>query len=259
MSAQTWHDALERAGHLDPVKIEGRIMSEADNGLRAQAFDATGGGRTTRVPCDDPEHCDDGTEPHSHLVTSDPTGNAATSRHRAWEPIELHKLNRAVSQFIHAANGVLWWVCGDTATSWAGVVRINARLLPGTIQAGLDVDEQRHLPRVIDKVDRAVSEVAYIAASHQARNPSQDERHWTDDLADEQVCAWHLELHRRYRRPRVGGTNCCASCLQLAEVLGQKPPRWLLEAEVDLRESRPMAWRAALSRCMDELGVVRSA
>ena len=36
-----------------------------------------------------------------------------------------------------------------------------------------------------------------------------------------------------------------------------KPPRWLLEAEVDLRESRPLAWRAALSRCMDELGVVR--
>lgn len=31
----------------------------------------------------------------------------------------------------------------------------------------------------------------------------------------------------------------------------------LIEAEVDLRESRPLAWRAALSRCMDELGVVR--
>ena len=255
--AQVWRDALARAGHLDPVRIAAVIVASGDNGLRAQRFDAQGG-RTTRVPCDQPEHCDDGPDDHSHLVHADPTGNAAT-RGRSVDPgaDDLARLDRAAREFITAANGVLWWVCGDTATSWAGVVRMSARLMPGTVQAGLDVDDERRLPRIIDKVDRAVSDVARIAAGYLPRTPSADDRFWTDGLGPNDVCQWHADIHQRYRRPRLPGKNICQSCADLAILLGQKPPRALLEAEVDLRESRPLAWRAALSRCMDELGVVR--
>lgn len=259
MSAETWQQAMRRARALDPSRIAASIVQSAPNGLRATSYDHDGG-RSSRVECNESD-CEDGPPgTHSHHVVNDPTGNAATrGRHKDAGADDLLRLDRATRDFVRSANGVLWWVCGDTATDWQGVVRIDARLMPGTVQAGLDVDDERRLPHIINRVDRAVTTVDRIARDHLPRTASQDEQHWTAGLADEAVCAWHLELHRRYRRPRVGGTNCCASCIQIAELLGQKPPRWLLEAEVDLRESRPLAWRAALSRCMDELGVVRSA
>lgn len=255
--AETWRQAMKRARALDPQRLEAAIVADQPNGLRAARYDSDGGGRTTRVECRD-ESCEDGPPgTHSHHVVNDPTGNAATrGRHKDAGADDLLRLDRATRDFVQSANGVLWWVCGDTATTWAGVVRLNAKLMPGTVRAGLDVDDDYRLPPAIAKVDRAVSEVERIAREHQAREPSTDERHWTDDLADEQCCSWHLAIHERYRRPRAGGTNACASCLQLAELLGQKPPQWLIEAQVDY-EGRPMAWRAALSRCMDELGIVR--
>jgi hypothetical protein len=254
--AATWHAAMKRAGHLDPARIALAIRASADTGLRAARYDADGGGRSSAVPCPD-EHCEDGPAPHSHPVTSDPTGNAATrGRGRDSGADDLARMDRAVRDMIDGAGEVLDWVVGQRPQSWSAVVAVNARLMPGTVQAGLDVDDEGHLYAPISKVDRAVATVERIARDHLPRTASQDEQHWTAGLADEAVCAWHLAIHRRYRRPRVGGTNVCASCLQLSEVLGAKPPTWLLEAEVD-RESRPKAWTAALSRCMDELGVVR--
>lgn len=255
--AATWHQAMKRAGQLRPDRIAAAILETADTGLRAARYDAQGG-RTTRVPCDDPEDCHDGPDEHSHLVHSDPTGNAATKgTGRDASTDELRRLNLASTDFVRAATAVIVWVSGDLPETWQEVLSANARMMPGNVQAGLDVDHEYHLPPLIAKVDRAVSTVAAIARDHMPRDPSQDEQHWTAGLADEDCCAWHLEIHRRYRRPRVSGTNVCASCLQIAEVLDhRKPPAWLLEAEVD-RESRPKAWTAALSRCMDELGVVR--
>lgn len=254
--AQVWRDALARAGHLDPIRIAAVIVGQQDNGLRAQRFDAQGG-RTSFVACQDAEHCDDGPDDHSHLVHADPTGNAAT-RGRSVDPgaDDLARLDRAAREFITAANGVLWWVSGDTASSWSGVVRLSARLMPGTVQAGLDVDEGNRLPRIIDKVDRAVSEVARIAAGYLPRTPSQDERHWTAGLAPEDCCRWHYDIKPvgRYKRPRAAGTNVCPECIQVAEWAGQKPPEWFMEALIE-KDSKPKAYERALSRLADALEV----
>lgn len=259
--AQTWRDTLKRAGQLDPTRVAATIVAQADNGLRAARYDSDGGGRTTRVECpeNEREHCEEGPEPHSHLVTSDPTGNAAVRTRRDPSADDLRRLERAARDFVTAANGVLWWVCGDTANTWQGIVRINARLMPGTIQAGMDVDDDYRLPPAIQRAAKAVETVSAIASDHLPHAPSVDDQHWTAGLGPNDVCAWHRDVHERYKRPRLAGKNICGDCCAIAELLGQKPPRWLLEAEVDLRESRPVAWRAALSRCMDELGIVRSA
>lgn len=258
--ADTWRQAMKRAGQLHPDRVAAAITESAETGLRAARFDATGGGRTTRVPCpeNEREQCDDGPEPHSHLVTSDPTGNQATrGRGRDSTTDDLRRLNQANTEFVRASTAVIVWVSGELPETWQQVLTVNARLMPGTIQAGLDVDDEYHLPPLIAKVDRAVGAVEQIARDYLPHAPSADDRHWTDGLGPNDVCQWHADLHERYRRPRLAGKNICADCCQIAELLGQKPPRWLLEAEVDLRESRPLAWRAALSRCMDELGVVR--
>lgn len=260
--AERWADAMRLAGTLDPTRIALAVLASSDSGLRAQRFDATGGGRTTRVPC--PEHerkdCEDGPEPHSHLVTSDPTGNAAVrgrSRFNATTD-DRARLDRAVRDMIRHAAVVLDWVCGKRPDSWSGVVAVNARLMPGTVQAGVDVDDERHLPHAIVQVERAVAVVADIARDHLPREPSQDEQHWTAGLGPNDICAWHESIapHGRYRRPRVAGTNICQACISLAEMGHKRPPDWLLEAEVE-RESKPKAWTAALSRYADELGLTR--
>lgn len=254
--AALWHAALQRAGTLRPDRIAAHIVTSADTGLRATRYD-TEGGRTTRIPCDDPERCDDGPADHSHITHPDPTGNAATRGRRDDRSIDdVRRLNRASIDFVRHAGVVLEWVGGAQPDTWVGVLAANARLMPGTVQAGLDVDHERRLPNAIEAVDRAVSTVAAIARDHLPRNPSQDEQHWTAGLADEDCCVWHLAIHRRYRRPRLPGKNICQSCTGLSVLLGQQPPRWLLEAEVD-REARPKAWTQALGRCMDELGIAR--
>ena len=255
-TAQTWHDAMKRAGELDPVKIAAVIVSQADNGLRAARYDSDGGGRTSNAQCHD-QTCDDGPQPHSHPITSDPTGNAATrGRHRDAGADDLLRLDRAARAFVQSANGVLWWVCGDTATDWQGVVRIDARLMPGTVQAGLDVDDERRLPHIIGRVDRAVTTVERIARDHLPRTASQDEQHWTAGLGPNDICQWHADVEPkgRYRRPRAGGTNLCPECIQVAEWAGKKPPPWFMDALVE-RDGQPKAYERALSRLADELEV----
>ena len=256
--AATWADAMRRARALNPERIAAYVAEGSDTGLRASRYDAQGS-RTTRVPCDDHERCDDGPEPHSHLAVSDPTGNAATKGIRAGTD-DLRHLSRAVSDFVNAAGEVLEWVAGRNPTSWAGVLLDDAGLQPGTIRAGLDVDDSYVLPPLIADVDRAVATVSGIARDHQPRAATQDEQHWTAGLADEDCCAWHLQVHPRYRRPRVAllhGQGICQDCLALYD-LGEssRPPEWVLAAEVG-RMSKPKAWHAALGRWLDDLGIPR--
>lgn len=254
--ADTWHAALRKARTLQPDRIAALITAGADTGLRATSYDRSGS-RTTFQPCEAPEACHDGPTDHSHLTVSDPTGNAATAgRRNDSSTDDLKRLEQAELDFIRHANVVLDFVKGEQASTWVGVVRLEATLLPSTIQSGIDVDHEGILHGPIGGVSRAVSVVERIARDHQPRAPSQDEQHWTSGLADESVCQWHLSVHRRYRRPRVSGLNICQDCVTLAELLGQKPPTWLIEAMID-HGDRPIAWRASLSRAMDELGVAR--
>ena len=257
--ADTWTNAMRRARTLDPARVAGRITANADTGLRATRYDAIGG-RTTFVACEDAQHCHDGPEEHSHLVSSDPTGNRATSvEHADRSSDDLRRLEVARISFVSSSSVVLDWVCGRRPSSWAGVVTVNAGLMPGTIQAGLDVDHEHLLPSAIAATDKAVSTVVGIARDYLPRDPSQDEKHWTAGLADEDCCVWHLAIHRRYRRPRLPGKNICQDCVHLVMLgEGARPPAWLLEAEVD-RESKPKAWLMALGRWLSELGIVRSA
>ena len=254
--AALWRTAMRRAQRLNPDRIAGRIVAAADTGLRAARYDAVGG-RTCRLPCREHETCEEGPGEHSHLVVSDPTGNTATrgaASDRSSD--DLRRLTRSHVEFVSGAAVVLEWVSGERPHTWQGVLTANAKLMPGSVQAGLDVDDWHRLPGAIAKVDRAVSTVAAIARDHLPRDPSTDEQHWTAGLADEDCCAWHLAIHRRYRRPRLPGKNICQDCVSLALLLGQRPPAWLLEAEVD-RETKPRAWSAALGRCMDELDIPR--
>lgn len=253
--SSVWADAMRRARTIRPDRIASAILASADSGLQATRYDRDGG-RTSRVPCSEPERCDDGPGDHSHLAHPDPTGNAAVSTRPDSDSDDLRRLNRASIEFVDAACVVLDFVKGERPDTWQAVIATNARLMPGTVQAGLDVDDDYRLPPAIKRVERTVATVAAIARDHLPRTPTQDEQFWTAGLSDESCCSWHLEIHRRYRRPRVPGTNACQDCLSLAQLLGQKPPRWLLEAEVD-REAKPKAWTAALGRCMDELGVSR--
>lgn len=249
--AETWNAAIARATHLDPARITAELYATADTGIRAASYDRTGG-RTSRMPCDEPERCDDGPGPHSHVVTNDPTGNAV-GRLRGTEG-PLRAIQQANNDFIRHGNVVLDYCVGETRTTWVGVVHRAQQMNPYTVDAGISVDHDRILPRAITAVDHAVGIVAAIARNHMPRTPTEDERHWTAGLADEDCCAWHLAIHRRYRRPRITGTNICQACQQLTMLGGCRPPRWLLEAEVD-RGSKPRMWNQALSRWLDELAV----
>ena len=260
MTASTWHDAMRRARLLDPDRIARAITALADNGLRAPTYDRDGG-RSTAVPCTD-EWCEDGPHPHSHPTTPDPTGQAAvTGRPTVDLSGEHRRLQIASRDFVAAANVVLEFVAGKTASTWADVLLVNATLMSGTVKAGIDVDDERILPAAIAKTADAVDRVDDLAAVYLPRDPSEDERHWTSGLADEDCCTWHLQVEPRgrYRRPRCDGKNICQDCVDLVLVAeGAKPPTWLLEAEVE-RLAKPRPWTQALHRWLDELGLAESA
>lgn len=247
--AETWHDALRRARNLDPDRIARAIVEHTNTGMRATTYDRDGG-RTAAVECVD-EWCEDGPASHSHPTTPDPTGNAALGAHH--DTRDQAELNQACQDFVAHANVVLDYVAGKHATTWTEVLRLNASLMPGTIQAGLDVDHERVLPSAISVTARAVERVSRLAAAHLPREPSTDERHWTAGLADEDCCAWHLLVEPRgaYRRPRAEGKNVCADCVALVLAAeGDRPPAWLLEAEVE-RLAKPRQWTQALGRWLE--------
>lgn len=252
--ASLWKTAMRRAHTLDPAHIAPLILQEADNGLRAARYDKAGS-RTSFVPCDDPKHCDDGPTEHSHMLSSDPTGNAAINGHHTDTSLdELRRLNSASIAFVNHALEVLEFVSEHRPTTWVGVLQANAKLMPGTVQAGLDVDHESMLPFHINAVSDAVAVVAGFARALRARPPSRDEQLWTAGMADEDCCVWHLAIHQRYRRPRTKGKNICATCVHLATISGQRPPEWVLEAEID-SDSKPHEWRRTLSRWLDTLDV----
>lgn len=257
--AAKWATAMRQARDLDPDRMSTAIQQQADNGLRATRYDRTA--PSTSVPCDEPERCHDGPDPHSHLTTSDPTGQAALHPRRQDPTREiLADLNRASIAFVESANVVLDFVAGDTRSTWVGIVHRNAQLMPGTVQAGLDVDDERILPAAITATAMAVATVAGIAKRHLPRQPTIDERHWTSGLADEDCCALHLTIapQGHYRRPRATGSKMCADCVSLVMLAdGKLPPPWLIEAEVE-RLAKPRAWTTALGRWMDELGLAAS-
>src|SRR5690606_34661345 len=109
---------------------------------------------------------------HAHPITADPTGNAAM-RGTPNNNGDLRHLDRASRQFVSAANVVLEWVAGTQATTWAGVLHANAQLMPGTIQAGLDVDDERAMPTAIAAVSKAVDVVEAIATLYLPREPTE--------------------------------------------------------------------------------------
>lgn len=255
--AGIWADTIRTARTLDPPTIAARIVAQADNGLRAARYDS-GGSRTTFVECEDPERCHDGPGGHRHQVTNDPTGNSAvghlTGRSDDGHRDELRRLNLAAESFVESANVVLDWVAGVRCPTWHAATFAACRLMPGTVQAGLEVDDEYRLPPAIAAAERSVATVAAVSRHHLPRNPSDDERHWTAGMADEDCCDWHQAIHRRYRRPRLPGKNICQDCVSLATLGGRKPPAWLLEAEVD-RAAKPKAWTLALGRWLDDLGI----
>ena len=253
-TADVWHAAMKRARQLQPDRIARAILQSSDTGLRAARFDADGG-RTSRVPCSD-DGCPDGPEGHSHHVVNDPTGNAATRGQRNDTTTrDRTRLAIAEAKFIGHARAVIRHVAHETPMTWADIIEANQRLRPGQIQAALDLWDGHLLPPAIQQVSDAIDELERLATAYLPRSPSEDEKHWDNrEYNDNDVCAWHLAIHRRYRRRRVAGLNICDTCLYLSELLEQKPPQWLLEAEIDLA-GKPKAWRAALSRCMDELGI----
>lgn len=251
--ADTWRDAMRRARALDPDRIARAILERADTGIRATTYDRDGG-RSANVPCDDPA-CSDGPDPHSHPTVPDPTGNAALRGTRR-QNNDLRALQAESQRFVAAACVVLDFVAGHRPSTWRGVISANAMLNAGTIQAGLDVDDERVLPHAISEVERSVRLVERIAEVNLPRDPSDVERYWTDGLADDACCDWHLEVEPRgtYRRLKAGGTNVCAECQQLIDWCHRKPPMWFMEAWV-VREAQPIAYRRALSRLVDELGL----
>lgn len=257
--AEVWRDAMRRARALDPDRIARAIVERADTGIRATTYDRDGG-RSANAPCDDPA-CSDGPDPHSHPTVPDPTGTAALRKRTDDGTRDLQVLQSESQRFVMHAAVVIEYVSGDTPRSWKDVLALNSRLMPGSVQAGLDVDEERVLPHAISQVAAAVDRVERIAHEHLPRDPSEDERWWTSDLSDEQCCSWHLavEPKGRYRRPKRSPWPCCQDCLALVLLAkGTQPPQWLIEAEVE-RLAKPRAWTQALGQWLSELGLAETA
>ncbi len=253
-TAETFATVVVQAMTLDPHGLTESLLIVHDR-LPGSATGSESGIRAARV-----ETCQDQTCPqsdgwdHTHPVPTDPTGDAAlrpSESDRDLDAIE-HHVGRFVANVaeLHARS-----VSNGPPTTWSQAVQSAGLLVSmGAVDTLETTWGTKAVKRWVTAAGDAIHDLQLIADGHASREPSQDEKHWSAGLADEDCCVWHLAIHSRIRRPRSPGKNICPDCCSLAELLGQKPPPWLIEAEID-RAGRPKAWTAALSRCMEELGV----
>jgi hypothetical protein len=234
--ADTFAQIADDAMALDLPALRATIRATADDGLRAASYD----GPTAR----------------SATVSSHPE-RAALNPRRDPSWADLDRIDHLEARFTRAIYELATRShSGPFPTDWRSATLGARRLVTDDSIAVLDRTGQKPA-RFVLIAGVSVHDLELIGRRHASgRKPTEDEQNWERTNPND-VCSWHREIHDRHRRPRLPGKNVCQVCADLASLLGQKPPRWLLEAEVDMREPRPVAWRAALSRCMDELGVVR--
>lgn len=237
--ASTWATIAADAMLLDPAAIRATIRSTLDDGLRAASYDGAGG-RSADVSS------------HPERVALNPR------RDPSWA--DLDAIDHHVSRFVTAvAELAIRSHSNGAPEDWDEAVQ-DAHLLAEMDAIGvLERIPGQKVRRWVEMAGDAIHDLTLIARRHASgRAPTEDEKHWERTNPND-VCSWHLAVHARHRRPRRPGSNVCETCAALV-IAGQgaRPPAWLLEAEVD-REGKPKAWTAALSRWLDELGVVRSA
>jgi hypothetical protein len=217
--AALWHASIIRADTLDPDAAWRAVngTQRATNAapvLRAVSLD----GRVSTSGHSDPT-----------AAVADAAQAAEPPRATTFDPLSVERTRR---RFIANANIVLDWVSGDIVEDWRGVVRRARRLQPGTIQAGLDVDDEYLLPPAIEHVAQAVDDMAAVcsALGCATRPPTPLERGRQAKLPDSACCTLHLSAHSAYRVPRLDGKLLCQWCDALVHAAGGKlPPVWLID------------------------------
>lgn len=214
--AARWHAAIIRADTLDPAaawRAANRTLQlvAAAPVLRAVSLD----GQVSTSGHTDPTGAEAEAAGHRPGV-ADQSADVST----------LARIEATRRRFIEQANVVLGWVCGDTPDSWHGVVARSRQLHPGTIQAGLDVDDESLLPPAIEQVVQAVDDMAGICddLGCATRPPSPLEKGRTLNLPDEACCTLHLAAHSAYRVERLPGKLLCQWCDALVHAAGGKLP-----------------------------------
>lgn len=254
-------DCLMIPGHVEtgPAAIEACIYSTHDRAPSSASSTDTGIRAARMERCQDPT-CPQGATwdgngwNHDHPVPNDPTGDAATRPSKS--DADLRLLADLQASFVTAIDELAGKsMSRRRITDWDDAVTVAALLDEMEAVEVLERTDQKPRKWVL-KAGDALHDLEQLAKRHLPRQANEDEQAWTNGLADEDVCSWHVQIHRRYRRPRIQGTNICQDCINLSTLLGQRPPQWLLEAEIDLA-GKPRAWQQALGRCMDELGVAR--
>lgn len=237
--AQLWSDLLESAMALDPSAVRLEILASRDDGLRAANYDSAGG-RSADVSS------------HPERMALNPCKDRTES--------DLGRLESLMASYVAAVGAIaVRSRSGVRATTWDGAVKDHNLLDQMGAVGVLERIEGEKPAKWVRRAADALRDLERMADQHAGRDPTEDEKHWHDGTNVNDVCAWHLAIHQRHRRPRTPGTNICATCQALVLAgEGARPPAWVIEAEID-RGSRPKAWTAALSRWLDELGIARSA
>ena len=236
--AETFAGIAADAMLLDLAALRYTIRSTAEDGLRAASYEGPSGRSAD-----------------SSSVVERQALNPR--RDPAWD--DLDRLDHLESRFVAAVGELARRsMSRGVPATWDEAVH-DAHLLAEMDAVGVLERTGQKPARWVLVAGDSIHDLEVIARRHApgGRAPTEDEKHWKDGANVNDVCAWHLAIHHRHRRPRRPGTNICDTCATLVTAgQGARPPAWLLEAEVD-REAKPKAWTAALSRWLDELGVVR--
>jgi hypothetical protein len=219
--AAIWHAALIRADTLDPAAAW-RSANRTQQIIRAAPV-------LRAVSLDGQVSTSGHSDPTGRTIEGD---QRSPDRAPAADIGALVRVEAAHRRFVDHANVVLDFVCGDTADEWHAVVQRARRLAPGTVQAGLDVDDEHALPPAILEVDRAVAKMASLCAELgcATRPPTPLEKGRTLKLPDSACCTLHLAAHNAYRVPRLPGKLLCQWCDALVHAAdGRLPPPWLID------------------------------
>lgn len=234
--ADTFAGIATAAMALDLPALRATIHATVDTGLKAARYDGPGG-----------RSADTSSHPERQALNERPDPSWA----------DLDRISHLEGRFTTA----IWELAtrshsGPFPQDWRSA-RLGAQRL-ATMDAINVLDRTGLKPaRWVLIAGDAIHDLEIIARRHlSGRAPTEDEKNWERTNPND-LCAWHQAIHDRHKRPRRPGSNVCETCAALV-IAGQgaRPPAWLLEAEVD-RESKPKAWTTALSRWLDELGVVR--
>lgn len=232
--ARLFADLAAVALELDVRDLRSAIEDGRDDGLRAAAYDRSGGRSAS-------------TSSHPERTALRPS----TDRTDA----DLRRLAEHEATYVDAiAQIAVRSRSGRPCEDWDEAVHDHNLLVQMDAVGILERIPGENPAKWVRRAGDAISSLEHLADRHRSRPPKDWERSWTSGLSDEECC--RLCLDHVNLRTEAKAKRLCQMHLRLYNEAGEvDPPEWLTEEYRRIGSPSGPAWKAARSKWLQSEGV----